>query len=248
MTVYQREPVFHSTPILSLRPTQITLGMNEVILKRDAWKKKTTQDLSKFLQSHLVPTILGLDGEHYLIDHHHLARALHEEGVKDVFVTVVADLTRLSADHFWNMMDFHGWTHPYDAKGRRRPYSDLPKTVKSMEDDPYRALAGELRNLGGFGKDSTPFAEFLWADFLRPRIKAKAIKANFKEALDEALRLSKTGDADYLPGWCGPHGYFAQQAAKKPNAKTKKPKADKNRSEEQAEGTPELRKQKAVKA
>ena len=104
-------------------------------------------------------------------------------------------------------MDFHGWTHPYDGRGRRRPFSDLPRTVKSMEDDPYRSLAGELRTIGGFAKDSTPFSEFLWADFLRPRIKLKAIKADFNAALARALALSKTPDADYLPGWCGPKGY-----------------------------------------
>ena len=65
-------------------------------------------------------------------------------------------------------------------------------------------MAGELRTIGGFAKDSTPFSEFLWADFLRPRIKAKAIKADFVAALTEALTLAKTGEADYLPGWCGP--------------------------------------------
>ena len=32
-------------------------------------------------------------GRHYIIDHHHLARALHEEGRKDVLVTVVANLS-----------------------------------------------------------------------------------------------------------------------------------------------------------
>ena len=98
-----------------------------------------------------------------------------------------------------------------DAPVRRprtaAPFSDLPRTVKSMEDDPYRSLAGELRTIGGFAKDSTPFSEFLWADFLRPRIKVKAIKADFNAALARALALSKTPDADYLPGWCGPKGY-----------------------------------------
>ncbi len=207
-----REPIFHPTPILTLRPTQITLGFEEVRGKRGAWKTKTAEELSRFLQSHLVPTILGPGREPYLIDHHHLARALFEEGVEEVFVTTFADLSRLPADHFWSMMDMHGWTHPYDARGRRRAYSDLPKTIKGMEDDPYRSLAGELRNIGGFAKDATPFSEFLWADFLRPRIKAKQIRADFKAALAEALVLARTGDADYLPGWCGPHGYVAAQA------------------------------------
>jgi hypothetical protein len=73
-----------------------------------------------------------------------------------VFATVIADLSRLPADHFSNTMAFHSWVHPYDSKGRRRPYSELPKTVKWMEDDPYRSLAGELRAIGGFAKDSSP--------------------------------------------------------------------------------------------
>jgi len=216
-----REPILHPTPILSLRPTQMTLGMTEVQRKRAAWNKKTSEDLAKFLVAHMVPVITGLEGEPYLIDHHHLARALYEEGVRSVFVTVVADLSRLPVEHFWNMMAFHSWVHPYDSKGRRCPYSELPKTVKTMDDDPYRSLAGELRNLGGFAKDSSPFTEFLWADFLRPRIKAKAIKADFAAALTKAMTLAKTGEADYLPGWCGPHGYAAQQPGKAKNQAAK---------------------------
>ncbi len=102
----------------------------------------------------MVPVIVGPGEQRFLIDHHHLARALHDEGVDSVFVTIVADFHKLDAHEFWNMMDFHGWTHPFDGKGRRRDYADLPKTVKDMEDDPYRSLAGQLRNIGGYAKDS----------------------------------------------------------------------------------------------
>ena len=113
--------VLHATPILSLRPTQMTVGSEEVRRKRDAWKQKAATDLSKFLAQHMVPTVIGLKGQHYLIDHHHLALALHEEGVDSVFVTVAADLSRLPEDHFWNMMSFKGWTHPCDGpQGGRR--------------------------------------------------------------------------------------------------------------------------------
>ena len=41
-------------------------------------------------------------------------------------------------------------------------------------------------------------------------------------ALEEAMTLAKTGDADYLPGWCGPHGYAAEPA--KGNTSDKKRK------------------------
>ncbi len=201
-----REPVLHSTPVLELRPTQMTVGLREVAMKRKAWRERDRADLEKLLGSHMIPVVLGPDRQRYIIDHHHLARALHEEGIDDVFVTIVADLHKLDVHSFWNMMDFHGWTHPFDGKGRRRDYKDLPKSIKGLQDDPYRALAGELRNIGGFAKDSTPYSEFVWADFLRLRIKPKALARDFPEALQRAWQLAKSDEASYLPGWCAPHG------------------------------------------
>jgi hypothetical protein len=213
MSVHLREPVLHATPILELRPTQMTVGMREVALKRKSWRERDPESLEQYLGSHMVPVILGPGGARYLIDHHHLSLALHDAGVKSVFVTIVADLHKLGPALFWNMMDYHGWTHPFDEKGRRRDYADLPETIEHMRDDPYRSLAGELRVIGGFAKDSTPYSEFVWADFLRSRIKAKAIKADFEMALQEALTLAKSEDASYLPGWCAPRAKGGKKKA-----------------------------------
>ncbi|MFT3791904.1 MAG: ParB-like protein [Rudaea sp.] len=94
--------------------------------------------------------------------------------------------------------------HPFDAKGRHCDYSAIPKKITGLVDDPFRSLAGELRRVGGFAKDTTPFSEFLWADFLRHRIKPKLVDAGFDTALEKAMKLAKSEDADYLPGWCGP--------------------------------------------
>jgi len=201
----QSPPVLHATPINDLRPTQITLGMYEVGKKRRAWMESDPSKLRDFLAHHMVPVVIGPKKALYLIDHHHLARALLEEGVKSVFVSYIDDLSRVDASLFWNVMSFRGWTHPYDAKGRRRPYSELPETIAEMEDDPYRSLSGELRNVGGYAKDAQPFAEFLWADFLRDRIKARAIERDFDKALAEARTLAALAEASYLPGWCGKH-------------------------------------------
>ena len=213
-----REPILRATPILDLRPTQITLGMVEVELKRKNWTAENPKKLLDFLGRHMVPVIAGPGDQHFLIDHHHLARALHDEGVDSVFVTTVADFRKLDIDEFWNMMDFHGWTHPFDGKGRRRDYADLPRTVKDMEDDPYRSLAGQLRAIGGFAKDSTPFSEFVWADFLRRRIKPKVVRKDFAAALNVALDLAKSPEASYLPGWCAPHPIGSQSRVKKKDA------------------------------
>jgi hypothetical protein len=218
MTYHMREPILHPTPILSLRPTQMTLGMREVEEKRKAWRDFDPKKLNNFLGSHMVPVILGPDKQAYLTDHHHLARALHDNGVKSVFTTVIADLHQLDEDAFWTVLDFRAWTHPYDGKGRRRDYSELPKTIAGMKDDPFRSLAGELRRLGGFAKDATPFSEFLWADFLRRRIKNKAIEKDFKASLAHALELSKTDAANYLPGWCAARPISVTARAKKKGA------------------------------
>jgi len=202
MTV--REPLLKTVAITDLRPTQITVGMREVMEKRRRWRETGVKKGGEFLAKHMIPVILGPRNRNYVIDHHHLARALHEEGQTDVAVTVTANLSNLDPDAFWYVMDNRSWMHPFDAEGKRRHYSDIPKSVTEMVDDPYRSLAGELRRAGGYAKDTTPFSEFLWADFLRRRIKRKAIERDFKIALKKARRLAKSTEASYLPGWCGP--------------------------------------------
>jgi hypothetical protein len=199
-----REPLLTTVAIAELRPTQITVGMREVMAKRKRWRETGTTKGRKFLGRHMIPVILGPKRRHYVIDHHHLALALHEEGVSELAVTVVANLSGLASDEFWTMMDNRQWMHPFDAKGRRRHYADIPKSVTAMVDDPYRSLAGELRRAGGFAKDTTPFSEFVWAAFLRRRVKQKMVEQDFDHAMEMALKLAKSSDADYLPGWCGP--------------------------------------------
>jgi hypothetical protein len=199
-----REPVLQPIPILSLRPTQMTVGMREVEEKRKRWSKHKKKKEGKRLGEHMIPVVLGPDQRHYVIDHHHLALALHRDGVKDILVTVVADLTMVDRDAFWGVLDNKRWVYPYDAKGERRHFKDIPKTVVDLKDDPYRSLAGELRRVGGFAKDTTPFSEFLWADFLRRRISRKSVESNFEKALEKALGVARGKDAVYLPGWCGP--------------------------------------------
>ena len=180
--VHVREPILKPVPIAELRPTQITVGLREVTAKRKHWRresKKKNEKAGEFLGRHMIPVILGPKGHHYIIDHHHLARALHEEGVEHVLVSVVADLSKLDPDGFWVVLDNRSWMHPFDDQGRRRAYKDIPKLVSALVDDPFRSLAGELRRAGGFAKETTPFSEFLWADFLRRRLNRKSVEADY---------------------------------------------------------------------
>jgi hypothetical protein len=204
MSSFARDPVLTPIPIMSLRPTQITVGMREVEDKRARLRARGPKKIGNFLGDHMIPVILGPKQRHYVIDHHHLALSLHKEGVKKVLVTVVSDLSELTPDDFWLVLDHHSWVHPYDGDGRRRDFAKIPKSIDQLKDDPFRSLAGELRQAGGFAKDTTPFSEFLWADFLRRRMKRKRVESDFDAAVKQAMKLAKSKEAHYLPGWCGP--------------------------------------------
>ena len=203
MTVV-REPVLHPVAIADLRPTQITVGMREVREKRERLRERPQKKIGKYLGDHMIPVVRGPKERAYVIDHHHLALALHKEGIRDILVAVVFDLSALDTDAFWTVLDHKSWVHPYDADGKRRAFDDIPKSVTDLKDDPFRSLAGEIRRNGGFAKDTTPFSEFLWADSLRRRIKRKMVERDFDQALETAMTFAKSQDAIYLPGWCGP--------------------------------------------
>jgi hypothetical protein len=200
-----RDPILKPIPILSLRPTQMTVGMREVKEKRKRWREhKSAKKRAVLLGKHTIPVVLGPDEHHYVVDHHHLARALHDEGVKDILVTIIGNLSMVDRDAFWGVMDNKRWVYPYDADGERRRFKEIPKSVADLKDDPFRSLAGELRRAGAFAKDTTPFSEFLWADFLRRRLSRKSVEDNFAKAIEKGLALARAHDAVYLPGWCGP--------------------------------------------
>lgn len=205
------EPILHPVEIDALRPTQMTVGMIEVERKRADWRDRCDSQGGEFLGEHLLPAVTGPGGTYWIVDHHHLARALHDEGVEKVLVTVIAKLDHLPKRRFYSFLDRHNWLHPYDGDGHRCDWKDIPRHIGKLADDPYRSLAGEVRRAGGYAKMPTPYTEFLWADFFRDRIERKLIEEKFGKALKRALDLARTRDADYLPGFAGPeHGAAAR--------------------------------------
>jgi len=93
--MHDYEPKLHPVKILSLRPTQITIGMREVVTKRRGWQDLDDDSRPEFLGNHMVPVVLGPNGKSYVIDHHHLVRALYEEKVDKILISIVADLSKL---------------------------------------------------------------------------------------------------------------------------------------------------------
>ena len=187
----------------SLRPTQMTVGYSELLLKRQQWRALDKGKQAQFIAEHLLPAVVGPKGKHYVVDHHHLGRALLDEGVKTAHLVVWADLSALAKDEFWLVMDHRQWVHSYDAAGRREPFSAIPKALESLTDDPYRSLAAAVRMAGGFPKDQTPFAEFLWADFFRRRVPAAQLRSDPDSALSAAMQVVHAKAAMHLPGWSG---------------------------------------------
>jgi len=189
--------------VSDLRPTQITVGFREVEIKRRQWREADEDARVQLLRRHVVPAVVGPKGRPYIIDHHHFTKALLDEKASLVAVYIVADLEGLSKNEFWTFLDNSDWCHAYDADGERRALADIPKSLTELTDDPFRSLVGALIRAGGCAKNSTPFFEFLWADFLRRRIKPSLVEKDFAAALVVAIDLAKSMDAKSLPGWSG---------------------------------------------
>ena len=191
------------TKLARLRPTQFSVGYIEVERKAKQWAEMKHKKREEELEQHVFPGVLGLGRDYYVIDHHHLGVALLERGVKEVWVTVLDDLSWLDPRAFWRTLEFRGWAHPYDQKGRRRDYGEMPKRLLQLKNDPYRGLAGLVQAAGGFAKEPEPFAQFLWADFFRTRVEVRIIKDSPRRAIRLGVKLARSAQARYLPGWTG---------------------------------------------
>jgi hypothetical protein len=201
MIPYARNVSLERAKLAKLRPTQFSVGYAEVQMKAADWKKLRKKEREHAIQSHSFPAVLGPGHEYYIVDHHHLGIALIDQGIKEVWVTKLDDMSWLDELTFWRTMEFRAWAHLYDHKGRRRPCSEMPDRLTQLQDDPYRSLAGLVRTSGGYAKDEAPFSEFLWADFFRTRISASNIKQNLSRAVKAGVKLAHSKEARYLPGW-----------------------------------------------
>lgn len=193
----------HECRIDRLHPTQITVGMIEVHDKREHLRGMHHDARRDYLREHAIPAVVGPEDKLYLIDHHHLGRALHDEDIEHGFFLIEADLSLLAEQKFWDEMAQRHWAHPVDERGERRDPKAIPKHLAKLIDDPYRSLAGYVRNRSGYEKTHTPFAEFLWADFFRARLRIAEGRDAFLAAVEHALRLARSPEAKALPGWLG---------------------------------------------
>jgi hypothetical protein len=189
--------------IRRLRPTQITVGMIEVHDKRARLESLKKHEQQELLAAHPIPAVWGPDDKLYITDHHHLGRACSEAGIETGFFWIEADYCKVPIAQFWPKMDTAKWVHPIDQNGTLRGFEDIPDHLEKLHDDPYRSLAGYVRNAGGYDKTPTAFAEFQWADFFRPRVVIGPTRAEFEACVERAVKLATSPEAAQLPGYKG---------------------------------------------
>lgn len=191
----------HEIKVHRLHPTQITVGMAEVSEKKTQLAGFHHDKLYGFLADHPMPAVEGPDNKLYITDHHHLARAILDTQIPSAFFLVEADFSTLAHDQFWLVMATNNWVHPYDEHGVLRTFGDIPQKVENLRDDPYRSLAGFVRNAGGYRKTAATFAEFQWADFFRTRVAIDLVQGSFDMAVGQGIALAHSEDAKGLPGY-----------------------------------------------
>jgi len=202
-----------------LHPTQASVGMAEVRIKaeklNDKMQGRSEKDFLKYLLKHdkEEPVIIGPGGIFYITDHHHLARALYDVGASETYCTIIDNLSGTTVDDFWKRLEANNQVYLEDENGNPLTPNDLPSSVKDLTDDPFRSLAGVVRESCGFVKgdkssSGEDYLEFQWADYLRAHwaqtgIATKDINTNFDAATNAALHLAAQKDAANLPGYTG---------------------------------------------
>ena len=103
---------FYKLRVSDLSPTQFAVGRAEIGVKAGRAKKKYKRDpqlLRDYLRLRPVPIVVR-GKNFYLVDHHHLVRALFAalySELKDnicVYVAVMENWTSLNPVHFWKAM------------------------------------------------------------------------------------------------------------------------------------------------
>ena len=193
----------NTATIKNLRPTQLTHGLREIRQKTQFYRSLSGHDLEMAIAEKPVPVVLGPGGSPFAIDHHHVATALWRAGIKTMPAVLVADLSSLSYGEFWLSMENQRWTYPYDARGQRRNFADMPDHVWALADDEYRSLAASVRDAGGYEKTTVPLEEFRWADLFRTYLPYPGTDEEFASVEGQALKLAKSSVAEGLPGYIG---------------------------------------------
>ncbi|PTS78201.1 chromosome partitioning protein ParB [Aeromonas sp. HMWF036] len=187
----------------ALHPTQGGVGQIQVDETQATLAGMSAKQLDKLMKKKEIPVVIAPDGSYWLVDRHHLTKALWQQGVKDARVKVIGRLQDKA--NFWSQMQNNHWAWLKDEKGQPLTPEQLPSSIDKLPDYPYRTLAGLLQNAGYFRKDKQVyFVEFAWASWLGKQMQWMPVdSANLAARLQQAKRLACGSDASDLPGYPG---------------------------------------------
>ena len=187
----------------ALHPTQGGVGQIQVDETQATLAGMSAKQLDKLMKKKEIPVVIAPDGSYWLVDRHHLTKALWQQGVKDAPVKVIGRLQDKA--NFWSQMQNNHWAWLKDEKGQPLTPEQLPTRIDQLPDYPYRTLAGLLQNAGYFRKDKQVyFVEFAWASWLGKQMQWMPVdNSNLAARLQQAKRLACGSDASDLPGYPG---------------------------------------------
>ena len=189
--------------ISQLRPTQMTLGLDEVASRAAKIAEMEAPELEALLMKKPMPHVLGPRKQIYIVDHHHLARALWSLKISEaVLGDRLADWSDKEPKEFWRAMESKHYCWPFDAEGNRRPFAAIPADIADLTDNIWRTLGRRLRGKA-FDDHDTPYQEFMWGDYFRTFMSRRLIELEFDLAVEVAEKLARLPEAQDLPGYLG---------------------------------------------
>ena len=187
-----------------VHPTQFALGLKDVVKKRKkiANSKFNTMELTAYLTKNTPPAVKGPKNIFYIVDGHHRTRAMAEESLTYIYIEVKKDYSTMSQTDFWNQMkkDNYVWLYNEKGEGPIDP-AKIPASIAMLPDDPYRSLAEDALEHGGFSSTDTLYQQFMWANYFRPLIPLDKVLNNYDEAVKDAVEFAHDAAAQDLPGY-----------------------------------------------
>lgn len=212
-----------------IRVTQGFYGGPRVRYLRKKFSQMDSTEVNDYLAERPVPCIEGPGATLYIFDRHHTLYSLaimeggfssHEllipfnlysfetyltqMGKKPTSMLDPIDLKEMTESEFISLLNKSHLAYLKDLEGNKLDSNDFRKSLLELEESFYRGLAWIIRKAGGFQKTKIPFAEFLWADFLRENLRQKNLAEEYSSKLIElavelALNIEFTKKAS-LPG------------------------------------------------
>ena len=192
--------------VASLHPTQMCVGLAEVLHRREDFAADSIEKRRKYLKSKPVPLVLSGLGEYWMVDRHHRLRGLLElDPAATAWGYVALELSCKQPEQVLAALQQKGWLYLYNGRGLGpQPLSALPSSLSGLEDDPFRSLVWKLKQEGVIEPAPLiPFHEFRWGAWLRRKSLPPFSSMQLDPALPAARAYAKSAAAAKLSGWKG---------------------------------------------